>query len=319
MRKALLQLLVISAISFVFISCEKGDEPFPGTKSQEKTVIKIIDAEAGPLKTLALDLTPGVATINLIEIRRDASSAAELNTTQVVKVKHQNALISDPSAGAINELPRNLYTNHPDNPFDGQYWTVTFAPGEFVKHLKINLDASVLITLGKRVGLGFQLAEAPNARISNSLFQVGVEISAKNAYDGVYNCTWTNYHPTANPAYTGSSTEIEMHTTAANKVKIYWPLAGAFCTPSILNGGLSYFLAQEPEYTVNTGTNAITVQNVAPGATTFYSMALGFNSRYEPGTKTIYAKWGYSYGAGGAFDPANTREWTQTMVYVRSR
>lgn len=318
MRKVLLQLLFISATSFVFISCEKGEEPFPGNTSQEKTTIKIVDAEAGPLKTLALDLSPGVSTIKLIEIRRDASTAAELTRTQVVKVKHQNALISDPSSGDIEELPRNLYTNHPDNPFDGQYWTVTFNPGEFVKHLKINLDPSVLITLGKRVGLGFQLAEAPGARISNSIFQVGVEISAKNAYDGVYNLTWTNYHPTLNTGYTGSSTEVEMHTTAANKVKIYWPLAGAFCSPSILGGGLSYFLSQEPEYTVNISTNAITVQNAFPGAVTFYTMASGFNSRYEPGTKTIYAKWGYSYAVPGVFD-AGCREWAQTMVYVRPR
>lgn len=319
MRKVLLQLLFISTISFVFISCEKGEEPFPGSKSVEKTLIKIMEAEAGPLKTIALDLTPGTSTIKLIEIRRDASTASELNSTQVVKVKLQDALISEPSSGAISELPRTLYTNHPDNPFDGQYWTVTFNPGEFVKFLKINLDPSQLITLGGRVGLGFQLAEAPNARISNDFFQVGVEISAKNAYDGVYELTWTNYHPTANPGYTGSTTEIEMHTSGANKVKIYWPLAGAYCAPSILNGGLSYFLGQEPEYTINTSTNAVTVQNVASGATTFYSMATGFNSRYEPGTKTIYAKWGYNYGAGGAFDPANTREWNQTAVYVRPR
>lgn len=319
MRKVLLQFLFISTISFVFISCEKGDEPFPGTKSAEKTLIKIIDANAGPLKTLALDLTPGIATIKLIEIRRDASSAAELNSTQVVKVKLQNALISDPSSGAINELPRNLYTNNPDNPFDGQYWTITFNPGEFAKFIKISLDPSVLISLGKRVGLGFQLAEAPGALISNDLFQVGVEISAKNAYDGVYSLTWTNYHPSLNPGYTGSTTEIELRTTAANKCKIYWPLAGAYACPSILSNALQYFGGQEPEYTINTSTNAITVQNVASGAVTFYSMATGFNSRYDPATKTIYAKWGYNYGAGGAFDPANTREWNQTAVYVRPR
>ena len=319
MRKVLLQLLFISAISFVFISCEKDEEPFPGNVSAEKPLIKLMEANAGPLKTIALDLSPGISSIKLIEIRRDASSASELNSTQVVKVRLENALISEPSSGAIFELPRTLYTNDASNPFDGQYWTVTFNPGEFVKFLKINIDPSLLISLGKRVGLGFQLAEAPGARISNDLFQVGVEISAKNAYDGVYNLTWTNYHPASNPGYTGSTTEIEMQTTAANKVKIYWPLAGAFCAPSILNGGLSYFLAQEPEYTVNTSTNAVTVQNVASGATTFYAMATGFNSRYDPGTKTIYAKWGYNYGAGGAFDPANTREWTQTAVYVRPR
>jgi hypothetical protein len=318
MSKVLLQLLFVSAISFLFISCEKGEEPFPGNESAEKTTIELMDAEAGPLKTIALDLTPGVSTINVIEIRRNSVSASDLASSQIVRVKLQNALISDPSGGAIIELPRDLYANHPDNPFDGQYWTVTFGPGEFVKYLKINIDPSVLITLGKRVGLGLQLAEAPNARISNVSFQVGVEISAKNEYDGVYNLTWTNYHPTLNTAYTGSTTEIELHTTGANKCKIYWPLAGAYACPAILSGALQYFGIQEPEYTFNVSTNAVTVQNVAPGAVTFYTMATGFNSRYEPATKTIYAKWGYSYAVPGVFD-ANCREWTQTMVYVRPR
>ena len=318
MRKVLQRFLFISTVSIAFISCEKDEETFPPLQSEEKTLILLPDAEAGPLKTLALDLTPGVSTINIIEIRRDASTASELNRTQVVKIKHQNALLSEPSSGEINELPRDLYTNHPDNPFDGQYWTVTFAPGEFVKFLKINIDPSLLITLGKRVGLGFQLAEAPGAMISNVKFQVGVEISAKNAYDGIYNITWTNYHPSLNPAYTGSSTEVELRTTAANKVKIYWPLAGAYANPAILSGALQYFAIQEPEYTVNTTTNAVTVQNVASGAVTFYNMATSFNSRYETASKTIYAKWGYSYASPGVFD-ANCREWTQTLVYLRPR
>jgi len=318
MRKLLPQILFVLSVSIICFSCEKGQEAFPGVKSKEKTLIELPEAEVTPLFTIALDLTPGVQTIKVLEIRRNAISPADLNRVQIVKIKNQNAVISDPSSGEVTELPRNLYTNHPDNPFDGQYWTVTFQPGEVIKYLKINLDPSSLITLTQRVGLGFQIAEAPDAEISDSKFQLGVEISAKNDYDGVYLVTWTNYHPTANPSYTGSNTEIELRTTGPNKNKLFWPLAAAYCTPSILNGGLSYFLGQEPEYTVNAG-NVITVQNVAAGAATFYSMATGFSSRYEPATKTIYAKWGYGYGAGGAFDPANTREWNQTMVYLRPR
>src|SRR6188474_2973618 len=129
MRKVLQQLLLIPVVSFLVISCEKEEEPFPPVKSEEKTIIQMPEAEDGPLKTLALDLPPGVATIDLVEIRRDAANAAELNKTLAVKIKNQNALISEPSSGEINELPRNVYTSHPDNPFDGQYWTVTFKPG----------------------------------------------------------------------------------------------------------------------------------------------------------------------------------------------
>jgi hypothetical protein len=317
MRKVLQQLLFVATISFIGLSCEKGEEPFPPVRPAEKTLIQLPEAAVGPLTTIALDLTPGILTLDVLEIRREAVSPAELNRTQIVKIKHQNALIADPSSGAINELPRNLYTSHADNPFDGQYWTVTFNPGEFIKFLKINLDPSTLITLGRRVGLGFQIAEAPGAQISDSKSQLGVEVSAKNQWDGRYSLTWTNYHPTLNAGYTGSTTEVQLHTTGPNTVKIFWPLAGVFACPSILNGGLSYFGLQEPQYTI-TGTNAVTVQNTAPGAVTFYTMATGFNSRYEPGSKTFFAKWGYSYASPGVFD-AGCREWTQQMVYLGPR
>jgi hypothetical protein len=45
----------------------------------------------------------------------------------------------------------------------------------------------VLLSLPNRVGLGFQIAEVgPGAEISNSKGQLGVEISAKNNWDGTY-------------------------------------------------------------------------------------------------------------------------------------
>src|SRR5258705_13329575 len=129
MRKVLEQLLFVSSLSLFIGSCEKEDELFPGTKTVEKTIVELPLAADGPLTQLALDPTPGVKTINVLEIKRDPKNPAEFYKKLVVKVKHQNALISEPSSGEIKELPRDLYTNHPDNPFDGQYWTVTFQPG----------------------------------------------------------------------------------------------------------------------------------------------------------------------------------------------
>ena len=186
MRKVLQQLLFISILSLFISSCEKEAERFPETIVGEKTVVELPLAANGPLATLALDLTPGVKTINVVEIKRDPKNPAEFYKKLVVKVKHQNAMISDPSSGEIKELPRHLYTNHPDNPFDGQYWTVTFQPGEWSAFIKINLDPSDLFTLTTRVGLGFVLAESAEAKISESNSQLGVEISAKNQWDGTY-------------------------------------------------------------------------------------------------------------------------------------
>lgn len=318
MKKILLQSLLLSSLIVLGLACEKGEEPFPTSEPETRTLVRLPQADGVTLRTLALDLTPGTSVINVLEIRREATGPADLNRRLVVKIQKSNGVLSDATGGEVRELPETLYSAHPDNPFDGQYWTVTFEPGEYVKQLKILLDPSPLISLGYRVGLGFQIADAQGAEISEGANKLAVEISAKNQYDGRYALTWTNYHPTANPGYTGSTTEIQMHTTGNNKVKSFWPLAGTYCAPSILNGGLSYFLAQEPEYVV-AGNNSVTVQNAAPGGTIVYQMSAGFNSRYEPGSKTFFVKWGYNMLPGGVFDPANTREWTQTAVYLGPR
>jgi hypothetical protein len=187
MRKVLQQLLFIFAITIIVTSCEKGEEPFPTSVNTEKTLVSLPDAAGSSFITLAVDLNPGITTLNVLELQRDTKGAADLNKPLTVKVKNQNALISEATGGEVHELPRNLYTNHPDNPFDGQYWTVTFKPGESKAYLKILINLAVLITSPTRVGLGFQIAEVPgDAQISDSKGQLGVELSAKNQWDGTY-------------------------------------------------------------------------------------------------------------------------------------
>lgn len=199
--------------------------------------------------------------------------------------------------------------------------TITIPKGSKDGVLKINTNA-IQFDPSTTYGLGFKISSVtPSTYAAAANFSTFyTTIGAKNQYDGVYTLEWTNYHPSSNPGYTGSSTTVHMVTTGGNKVKIFWPLLPGFACPSILGGGLSYFGAQEPEYTISAGTNVVTVQNSFSTATTFYSMAPGFNSRYEPATKEIYAKWGYSSGGTyPPFDPANAREWTQKFTYVGPR
>jgi len=319
MRKVLQQLLFISAISVFIISCEKGEEPFPTSIDTQKTLVQIPDAADGPLKTIALDLNPGAQTIEILTLKRDAVSAAELNKSLTVKVKHQNALISDPSSGAITELPRTLYTSHPDNPFDGQFWTVTFKPGEFITTLKIIIDPSNLITLTQRVGLGFQLAEAPpTAQISDSKSQLGVEISAKNPYDGVYSVRYRLFHPT-NTDITGIGTipEWDFYTTGARSID--WDVATVFI--NFATNGLTYFgdasgPSLQLRMTINPD-NSVSLTNVGSRAVALAFPALvvppGATNKYDPATKTIYAA--YTWTPAGA----GTREKYDTLTYIRPR
>lgn len=312
MRKVLQQLLFVASISFIGLSCEKGEEPFPPVRPAEKTLIKL--PEGGNLVSVALDISTSMITVNVLEIRRDATSPADLNRTQVVKIAKSNSILSDFSGATVSELGRNYYETHPDNPFDGQYWTVTFQPGEFVKFLKLNLVTLNLTSLG-RVGLGFQLAEAPNAQISDAQSQVAAEISAKNQWDGVYRINYRLVHP--NTAIGGSGVVAAWEFPSSGPTSIDWDFATVF--NNFTTGGLTYFgdaagPSLQVRIIVNPANNSVTFANIGSRAA-----ALGFpplvalapDNRYDPVAKKFYV----AYGWAGT----PNREKYDTLTYIRPR
>jgi len=316
MRKVLQSFFFISLLSFLALSCEKESEPFPPVKSQEKPSISLPDGNN--LITAALDLTNTVITVEVLEIRRDATSAADLNRVQTVKIAKSNSVLSDLSGAAVTELSRDLYQSHPDNPFDGQYWTVTFQPGEFVKRLKINLKPFDLVSLG-RVGLGFQLASADNGAIlSAEQNQVAVEIGAKNQWDGVYRVKYKLFHPT-NPDITGNGTIPEWDFLSSGPTSIDWDFATVMI--NFPTNGLTYF--GDPtgpsllvRMTINPD-NTVSITNVGSRAAALAFPPLvvppGVTNRYEPATKTFYVAYTWTPAGSG------TRERYDTLTYIRPR
>ncbi|HEV8271359.1 MAG TPA: hypothetical protein VGQ04_08640 [Chitinophagaceae bacterium] len=316
MRKVLRSFLFISLLSLVVVSCEKGTEQFPPVKSQEKPSISL--PEGNGLVVAALDISNTVITVDILEIRRDATSPADLNRVQTVKIAKSNSVLSDLSGAAVTELPRDIYQSHPDNPFDGQFWTITFQPGEFVKHLKINLKTLDLVTLG-RVGLGFQLASADNgAVLSASQNQVAVEIGAKNQWDGVYKVKYRLFHPT-NPGITGNGTIPEWDFLTSGPTSIDWDFATVFI--NFPTNGLTYFgdatgPSLQVRMTVNPD-NTVSLTNVGSQAIALAFPPLvvppGVTNRYDPATKTFYVA--YTWTPAGA----GTREKYDTLTYIRPR
>ena len=309
MRKPLLQLFIVIGVSFI-ISCEKEEESFPPVTSTEKNIIQLPDG--GNLVTKALEIANTVMTYDILTVHRETRDAGELNKTQVVKIAKSNSILSDFTGAAVKELPRDYYQNHPDNPFDGEFWTITFKPGEHTKYLKLNLRTLAVSSLG-RVGLGFRIAEAPNAQISGTLNQVAVEISAKNQWDGVYSYVGSLNHPTAcisgpvGTPTTGGTIEITLITSGQNTVVrsmfgienfVYWDN----CAQQ-----LGYFLNVIPEYQINAD-NSVTILS-RPGSTVTWIAGSPLN--YNPATKTFTLNYGY---AG-----TPNRVIQETMVYLRPR
>lgn len=220
MRKILFQLFSILSISLI-ISCEKEDEQFPPVSKDEKNIILLPDG--GNLVTKVLAISNSLVTYDILKIERNTTNAGELNKVQIVKIQKSNSILSEFGGAEVKELPGNYYQTHPDNPFDGEFWTVTFQSGEMTKYLKLNMRTLDITSLG-RVGLGFQIAGADNAQLSSSKNQVAVEISAKNKWDGVYSYGGSLIHPTTcisgpigTPA-TGGALQITLITSGQNTV-----------------------------------------------------------------------------------------------------
>ena len=328
-------LATVAMLSFVFTACKKANVATPmGDAGQ--TLVKILNAGTPPsIVKSAIDFVPTPTKLLVVELRRDIPNEAELNKTMIVTVKDDTAAVSffnrdtvstnpnrtNPDKIFYNQLPAAWYTFQTDGVKTGGQggtYTFTFKPGEFAKEIYVTIPNATVMNPSALYALGFTILTADqNGKISTQRSTIR-EIGAKNAYDGVYTDDFCNFHPSSNPGYTCSTTVVHMVTTGGNKVKMFWPLAGAFGNPSVLGGNLSYFGSQEPEYTINTATNNVTVQNAAPGAVTFYTMGAGYNSRYDAPTKTFYVKYGYSYAVPGVLD-ATCREWTIKLKYTGPR
>lgn len=183
--------------------------------------------------------------------------------------------------------------------------TVTVAAGkEYVSvplKLKKNaLDPAKTYALGAKV----TTTSDPSIKLPARSKEALIGIVIRNAYDGVYQLRGSAEHPT-NPDLTGrvNATEWSLATNGATNVitSTSHPWASA--------SGSTLPKANLTIFTIDPATNKVTVSdNVGAG----FTNSPGYDSRYDPATKTIYAKWQYS-GSGG------NRVLTDTLVFLRPR
>ena len=251
-------------------------------------------------------------TVNLVMVRLASAAPAAEDITVTLEL--------DPSlVAAYNAEHGTAYENPDVSLFSIPSLTVTIPKGERIGYLNLLTQPNDLITAEYALGVRIVSVSDPSVKISGNFSEQVVGLTIRNKYDGRYTLKFAFYHPTASPGYATETTEVELHTSSANSVKIYYPTFGGYYHPILSGGSITAFGSQEPEFTINPVTNKVTVQNSYPGAVTFYQMAPGYDSRYDPATGTIYAKFGYNYDPGPTFSPANNREWTDTLIYIGPR
>jgi hypothetical protein len=322
MKSSILFLLVVS---IGFSSCIKKE--VTPLADEGKTFVKILQSS---LNELYFSPFSDVRAISLFSVRRDANSADNLQKSSPLVLTRVDAMVTRFNAANGSDfaiLPDSLYTLVSTITRAGNIYNSTFNSGDFAREFIINLNGSKW-DLSKKYALGFALTSAGTATKSSGMDSIVVTLSIKNQWDGKYNLRCGFYHPVYTPAGPHSfSVPVELHTSGVTKVKLNWD--GSYAQPSFdvagaFNSSYFYFGGQEPEITIDPTTNAATVQNVAAGAVTFYTMGRGFNNQghrqsFDPADKSIVVHWGYSLGAGGTFVPGTSRAWADSLYYVGPR
>jgi hypothetical protein len=314
--KIVLAACIISGISSCLKDKDYDNDVVGLNLANAPKVIELAFAQStAKTQTLGLDFVDANTDVALVTVRLAAAEpAAEdiIVTLDTVGTQARTILEGDSN---FNRLPR-LYTLSTGG------FSVTIPKGQREANLVVKTNASKFDP-SSTYGIYLKLKAVDKAGyvLSGNFNEFYTRLGAKNQYDGIYSCEFTNYHPTLNPTYTGGTYNVEMRTVGPNSVKIWMALFDGFANPAYLNGVLTAFGSQEPLYTFNQVTNVVTVSNSWGAPTpppTQYTMNPSFNSRYDVTNRIIYAKFGYSY-VGGTFALGASREWTQKLTYLGPR
>ncbi len=289
-----------------FSACKKNDLVDPVENNSGQSLVRIVNGGAPGIQKEAIDFVAEPVVIVAADIRRDVTGDDELNQPATVTVIDDTAavraaglILLDPSWYAIDE-------STPKIGGDGGTFTLTFQPGEFAKAIKITIPDATVLDPNQTYGLGFTIQSSDKGKISSAKTLV-VEIGAKNKYDGVYQLKGFHNRPTLTDPY---DEEVHLITTGANTVKMYWPALGADAHP--IHGGTTYYGSFTTAFTFDAETGALTsvVNPYNPPATVF-TIGPATDSRYDEGTRTIYAQYYYSNNL--------ERMFTDTLIYTGSR
>jgi len=199
------------------------------------------------------------------------------------------------------EAPTDLYTVLNPGDSTGGY-IVTIPKGSNVGYLQLKLKPNDF--LGFDYALGLQITSVSSGYLISTNFNTGIlAIGVKNEWDGIYSYSGYSFRA-GDASLTGnfSGKEMPLITKGATSV--------GFATLPLWGDGNSGISIGNPLLTLdlNSGPPYPVTITSDGGA----SNLPGYNSRYDPDTKTFYIA--YTWGAG-----PSARSSTDTLTYLRPR
>lgn len=314
-KKYSLTLLLFTALFFT--SCIKKEVTPLGDEGSMFLKISGGGSPAGVIKN-PINFLPTNQKIMVCDIRRDANSSANLNSSTTVVIKDDTAAVRAANAAYL-QFPTAWYTIEADAPKvggQGGSFTFTFKPGEFSKQIYINIPDATVMNPSALYGLGFTITSVSADSKISTLKSVVVEIGAKNAWDGVYSVESglvTRYTAPGVPAgdvLSGSlagNPDVYLITVGATTLAIPPPGTGGLQWAA---GNNSYVAGVDGlRLVVDPSTNLTSMTSLGNATLTNWA---GKINKYDPGTKTFYLAFRWN-------PTANVREYEVVLKYKRSR
>lgn len=220
-----------------------------------------------------------------------------------VSVTLNPALIGDYNGlnGTVHDVaPDNIYTIL--NPADTSGYIVTIPKGSYTGYLSLKINPRSF--LGNDYAIGFQISKVPAGYLISSNLGSGITaVAIKNDWDGVY--SYKGYSLRAGDAtLTGNFSGKEMSLITAGATSV------SFGSLALWGDGNGLIGIGNPVLEIdNSGTPPYPVTISSSGGAT---NAPGYNSKYDPATKTFYVS--FTWGAGPA-----ARLSTDTLTFLRAR
>ncbi len=247
-------------------------------------------------------------TFSLIDVRRDAPTAAALNATTVVTLKLDPAVLAAYNAAnnkSYITIPSSQYTTNPAS--TGGDITLTFGPGEFAKQVYLTIPNALLLDPSNAYALAYKMEVTSGEGIlsGSSNSELVVEVLPKNAWDGRYLMKGYIMRPGDTGGLEGffSNQAYSLITDGARKVR--WNRVQVWANGTNVGGIGIWSIEVLPN-----GTDILVTD---PGVAANFEMVPGYPHRYDPALKTFFfqVQWGTAV-------PRN-RGCTDTLVYVGPR
>lgn len=298
MRSTITKLTFFAIGALVFSSCKKRQTFGDVAVNTFRPIVEFSDRD---FKSVAMDYSTSEVTVDITDIRfmirsdiaNSSNAKITLSTNAVEDYNDANGTSYTPVSVPLVALAQTDFTLTPD---------------QRSQTVKIRLKPIDVFTGDNAIGI--VISDASNGEVSEIADTLVVALSVKNRFDGVYRLR--GFHNRTSPDYTAPyDEEVELITSGANSVYMYWEPAGGPAHP--IAGGTGAYSNFTTNFIFDPATNKLVAWDLTPYPTTIVpAVGPATDSRWDPATGTIYAQFYYN-------NNPTQRGFTDTLTFLRPR